>query len=102
MSNGLRIVGRKLLQKSKLEYAPFRSVCFEGWFIGAFNKVDQARIKEVGVDRAAAEWLLRCGAGVRWTGSKKFLHDYNTLLTTNMRLQIAEIDATEAAIMEEA
>ena len=37
-----------------------------GWFDAAFNKYDPDRIREVGADRAAAEWLLRCGAGVRW------------------------------------
>ena len=40
---------------------------FLGWFDAAFNKYDEARVKEVGADRAAAEWLLRCGAGeVGW------------------------------------
>ena len=37
-----------------------------GWFDAAFNNYDPDRIREVGADRAAAEWLLRCGAGVRW------------------------------------
>ena len=36
---------------------------FMGWFDAAFNRYDEARVKEVGADRAAAEWLLRCGAG---------------------------------------
>ena len=26
------------------------------------------RIKDVGPDRACAEWLLRCGAGLKWKG----------------------------------
>lgn len=30
------------------------------------NRVDRSRIEEVGPDRACAEWLLRCGAGVKW------------------------------------
>ena len=30
------------------------------------NQVDSERVKEVGVDRACAEWILRCGGGVQW------------------------------------
>lgn len=78
-----------------------RDACFDGWFVSVFNKVDKGRIKEVGVDRAAAEWLLRCGAGVRWKNSDKFLRDYNSLPSSNIRnVRIVAIDGTEAAIME--
>lgn len=41
---------------------------FWGWFNSIFNMVDANRIEEVGPDRAAAEWLLRCGAKVKWKG----------------------------------
>ena len=63
-------------------------------------RVDPARIKEVGPDRAAAEWLLRCGAGVRWKGSEKQLTDYNSLSPGGFRQNfIEEIDATNSCIM---
>ena len=38
------------------------------------NLVDCLRLlivshyQEVGIDRAAAEWVLRCGGGITWTG----------------------------------
>ena len=41
---------------------------FFGWLNSIFNKVDPQRIADVGADRAAAEWLLRCGAAVKWKG----------------------------------
>lgn len=63
--------------------------------------MDESRIKEVGPDRACAEWLLRCGAGVKWDkGPDEYLRDYNSLPAGNYRaLKIGEIDATNSAIM---
>lgn len=66
----------------------------------SFVRVDGARIKEVGPDRACAEWLLRCGAAVKWDkGSEEWLKDYNSLPVGNYRLHITEIDATDSAVM---
>ncbi|CAL8081129.1 unnamed protein product [Orchesella dallaii] len=72
-----------------------------GWLNSIFNRVDESRIKEVGPDRACAEWLLRCGAGVKWDkGSDEWLRDYNSLPAGNYRgLRIVEIDATDSAVM---
>jgi len=63
--------------------------------------VDDSRVKDVGPERAAAEWLLRCGAGVRWKDSESsFVKDYNSLPPGNYRnLFIEEIDATDSCIM---
>ncbi|XP_064483897.1 ATP synthase subunit s, mitochondrial-like [Ornithodoros turicata] len=73
---------------------------FWQWLNGIFNKVDEDRIKEVGPDRAAAEWLLRCGAAVKWQGAQQYHTDYNSLPTSNIRLlKIEEIDATDSSIM---
>ncbi|KAI9556355.1 hypothetical protein GHT06_018929 [Daphnia sinensis] len=73
---------------------------FWGWLNMITNKVDDSRIKEVGPDRAAAEWLLRCGAGVRWKDRDSILTDYNSLPPGGYRsLFIEEIDATGSCIM---
>lgn len=71
------------------------------WFIlKPYYRVDESRIKDVGPDRAAAEWLLRCGAGVRWKDHESTLKDYNSLPPGGYRsLYIEEIDATESCIM---
>lgn len=62
---------------------------------------DGNRIKEVGPDRACAEWLLRCGAFVRWKDSEKFHKDYNTLPNVNLdKFKIEEVNADEAAVMD--
>lgn len=71
------------------------------WFINTWNKHDTERIKEVGTDRAAAEWLLRCGAGVTWKGAVKPLKDYNALPVGNYRKhKIWKIDATDSCVMD--
>jgi len=71
-----------------------------GWLNSITNKVDTSRIKDVGPDRAAAEWLLRCGAGVRWKGHNTNLNDYNSLPPGGYRhLFIEEVDATDSCIM---
>ncbi|XP_057374532.1 ATP synthase subunit s, mitochondrial-like [Daphnia carinata] len=73
---------------------------FWGWLNMITNKVDDSRIKDVGPDRAAAEWLLRCGAGVRWKDKEAILTDYNSLPPGGYRsLYIEEIDASGSCIM---
>ncbi|XP_042186230.1 ATP synthase subunit s, mitochondrial [Oncorhynchus tshawytscha] len=73
---------------------------FWGWLNAVFNKVDYERIKAVGPDRAAAEWLTRCGAKVRFQGFDRWQHDYNGLPTGPLgRYKIQGIDATDSCIM---
>ncbi|KAG6925580.1 ATP synthase, H+ transporting, mitochondrial Fo complex subunit s (factor B) [Chelydra serpentina] len=73
---------------------------FWGWLNAVFNKVDYERIQAVGPDRAASEWLLRCGALVRFQGYDKWQQDYNGLPTGPLgKYQIQAIDATESCIM---
>ncbi|KAJ4920536.1 hypothetical protein JOQ06_022669 [Pogonophryne albipinna] len=73
---------------------------FWGWLNAVFNKVDYERIQTVGPDRAAAEWLLRCGAKVRFQGLDRWQHDYNALPTGPLdSFKIQGIDATESCIM---
>ncbi|KAM6912495.1 ATP synthase subunit s, mitochondrial [Xenentodon cancila] len=73
---------------------------FWGWLNAVFNRVDYERIKAVGPDRAAAEWLLRCGAKVRFQGFDRWHRDYNGLPTGPLgRYKIQAIDATESCIM---
>ncbi|KAK7483527.1 hypothetical protein BaRGS_00025201 [Batillaria attramentaria] len=71
-----------------------------GWLNSVFNRVDEDRLKEVGPDRTCAEWLLRCGAGVRWKNMEHWERDYNSLPGSNYdRYKIEEIDATGSAVM---
>ncbi|XP_057716046.1 ATP synthase subunit s, mitochondrial [Corythoichthys intestinalis] len=73
---------------------------FWGWLNAVFNKVDYERIKAVGPDRAASEWLLRCGAKVRFLGLDRWHGDYNALPTGPLgRFKIQAIDATDSCIM---
>ncbi|XP_033917258.1 ATP synthase subunit s, mitochondrial [Melopsittacus undulatus] len=73
---------------------------FWGWLNAVFNKVDYERIQAVGPDRAASEWLLRCGALVRYQGYQKWQQDYSGLPTGPLgKYKIEAIDATESCIM---
>ncbi|XP_054303625.1 ATP synthase subunit s, mitochondrial isoform X7 [Pongo pygmaeus] len=73
---------------------------FWGWLNAVFNKVDYDRIRDVGPDRAASEWLLRCGAMVRYHGQERWQKDYNHLPTGPLdKYKIQAIDATDSCIM---
>nr|XP_037839871.1 ATP synthase subunit s, mitochondrial isoform X3 [Chlorocebus sabaeus] len=73
---------------------------FWGWLNAVFNKVDYDRIRDVGPDRAASEWLLRCGAMVRYHGQERWQTDYNHLPTGPLdKYKIQAIDATNSCIM---
>uniref|UniRef100_A0A9L0S894 Distal membrane arm assembly component 2 like n=1 Tax=Equus caballus TaxID=9796 RepID=A0A9L0S894_HORSE len=62
--------------------------------------VDHERIRDVGPDRAASEWLLRCGAMVRYQGQERWQKDYNHLPTGPLdKYKIQAIDATDSCIM---
>nr|CAD7567203.1 unnamed protein product [Timema californicum] len=60
--------------------------------------VDSDRIKEVGPDRACAEWLMKNGAFVKWENESDFLKNYDCLPPEDDRRHIVEVDATEASI----
>ncbi|KAJ9596858.1 hypothetical protein L9F63_012114 [Diploptera punctata] len=72
---------------------------FWQWLNIVWNRVDEDRIAAVGPDRACAEWLMRNGAYVKWTGAAEYLTDYNALPPEGMTRHIEEIDATESSIM---
>ena len=62
--------------------------------------MDTDRIKAVGPNRACAEWLLRCGASVKFMGYEKWNNDYNLLPTgAKEKYVIEEVDATDSCIM---
>ncbi len=64
------------------------------------TRYDKSRVDEVGPDRACAEWLIRCGAGVKWSKDSEWFRDYNSLPAGNFRaLKIVEIDGTDSAVM---
>ena len=69
------------------------------FFVFSF-RVDYDRLKLVGPDRTCAEWLLRCGAAVKWKDKEFWEKDYNLLPGSNFeRYKIEEIDGTGSAIM---
>nr|XP_054758769.1 ATP synthase subunit s, mitochondrial-like [Lytechinus pictus] len=90
-----RSIARGILLQHHLQSRPLW-----GMLNAVFNQVDRSRIKEVGPDRAAAEWLLRCGASVRFKNFERWTVDYNLLPTGGRdKLKIVEVDATDSSIM---
>jgi H+-transporting ATP synthase F0 complex subunit s len=69
-----------------------------GWLNAIFNQVDETRVKAVGPDLAAAEWLIRCGAGVKWSNTSGFTKEYNAL-PKHTSEKIIAIDATDSCVM---
>ena len=63
-------------------------------------RVDKKRIEEVGPNRAAAEWLLRCGAHIKLKNWGNYVNDYNKLPPGGSEsFQIVEIRAENSCIM---
>ncbi|VDN56090.1 unnamed protein product [Dracunculus medinensis] len=50
------------------------------WLLDGFNHYDDDRVREVGPDRAAAEWVVRCEGKVRFDVWDEFIENYNDLL----------------------
>lgn len=70
---------------------------FWGWLNKVHNHYSEVRIQEVGADRAAAEWLLRNGACVKWRGRDYYVNDYNELAGGREK-KIQEIIGIESSI----
>lgn len=68
----------------------------------AFNKVDIDRLNIVGPERLCAEWIIKNGGAIRFTGNPKVLVKQYDLLSDNFgfALKIKEIDATDSSIMK--
>ncbi|KAG6448869.1 ATP synthase subunit s, mitochondrial [Manduca sexta] len=63
-----------------------------------FNKPDPDRIKNLGPDRACAEWVLRNGGKIVWANGTT-LADYNLLPSEDRPVpKVVEIDGTDSSI----
>ncbi|XP_014677970.1 PREDICTED: ATP synthase subunit s, mitochondrial-like [Priapulus caudatus] len=70
------------------------------WLNAIFNMVSKDRIREVGPDRACVEWLMRCGAFVKFKDYERWQTDYNSLPGGGFeKYKIEKIDATDSAVM---
>ena len=77
------------------------------WIIDGFNLVDKSRVKEVGPDRAAAEWIVRNGGKIKFDNLSDVFSDYNALIKAtaeldpripNEQVHLVEIDATDSSV----
>ncbi|PIO65448.1 hypothetical protein TELCIR_12886, partial [Teladorsagia circumcincta] len=77
------------------------------WLLDGFNYYDISRVKEVGPDRAAAEWIVRCGGAVKFDKIGDTFDDYNALIKRTAELdprlpqdnvKVTHILAVEASV----
>merc|ERR1712080_46948 len=52
---------------------------FYNWLIDVFNRRDESRLKEIGPDRAAAEWIIRNGGKIKFASSHSWMENYASL-----------------------
>eukprot|EP00731_Ephydatia_muelleri_P027409 Em0019g282a len=72
----------------------FQKRGFFQWINFVFNRVDESRVKEIGPDRAAAEWILRLGGTVKFFSLETWSTDYNRLPSGSRdELKLEAIDA---------
>lgn len=71
------------------------------WINLIFNRMDEDRRKRFGPDRTCAEWILRNGGSVKFTGMDHHISDYNSLPPEGTALNLKEVDATESSIMHQ-
>lgn len=70
---------RNILSKTNRLCLYQQKSSFWEWLNNVHNHYSPIRIEEAGADRAAAEWLLRNGASVKWRGRDYYVTDYNEL-----------------------
>ncbi|XP_017876652.1 ATP synthase subunit s, mitochondrial [Ceratina calcarata] len=87
-------LGTAIFQSTQNQRRPFFY-----WIVLVFNRVDEDRIKQLGPDRACAEWLLRNGASVRWKGFSEKLTDFNALPSSG-NYYIEAVEANNAGICD--
>ncbi|XP_017757851.1 PREDICTED: ATP synthase subunit s, mitochondrial [Eufriesea mexicana] len=88
----------------RLTSAVFQSTKYQSrplfyWLVVIFNRVDVERVKQVGPDRACAEWLLKNGAFVRWKNFSELLTDYNAI-PSGKNYYIEAVEANNAGICD--
>uniref|UniRef100_A0A0K0ED72 ATP synthase subunit s, mitochondrial n=1 Tax=Strongyloides stercoralis TaxID=6248 RepID=A0A0K0ED72_STRER len=77
------------------------------WVLERFNLVDKQRLKDVGPDRCAAEWIVKSGGKIMFDKIPDVFEDYNTLIRVTSELdprnpnddvKLIWIDATDTSI----
>ena len=64
------------------------------------KRFDEKRVEEAGPNRACAEWLLKCGASIKFRNWGNFVDDFNKIPPGSFeQYLIEEIRAENACIM---
>ncbi|XP_057316275.1 ATP synthase subunit s, mitochondrial-like [Hydractinia symbiolongicarpus] len=69
---------------------------FYSWLIEVFNTKDVQRVKKVGPDRAASEWILRNGGKVKFSSSITWISNYGG--SGGGSMELVGIDANGVAL----
>merc|ERR1712048_418913 len=70
------------------------------WLNNIFNKRDMERLREVGPDRAAAEWVIRNGGCVQFKNSVGWQQDMQMVNMLGRKSPLVAIDALGNSITE--
>uniref|UniRef100_A0A0N4Z903 ATP synthase subunit s, mitochondrial n=1 Tax=Parastrongyloides trichosuri TaxID=131310 RepID=A0A0N4Z903_PARTI len=77
------------------------------WILEGFNMVDKERLRDVGPDRLAAEWIVKCGGKIKFDKMPDIFEDYNALIRTTAeldprkpedRVKLIWIDASNSSV----
>uniref|UniRef100_A0AC35F1T6 Mitochondrial ATP synthase regulatory component factor B n=1 Tax=Panagrolaimus sp. PS1159 TaxID=55785 RepID=A0AC35F1T6_9BILA len=77
------------------------------WLIDGFNFRDMSRLKEIGPDRLAAEWIVKNGGAIKFDKLSTRFDDFNMLIRATAELDprvpaeqvhLIEIDATDSSV----
>ena len=76
-----------------------RSRLFYGFINLAFNQYDSERVKSVGPDTAAAEWIVKNEGSIKGIGNSTWIKDYNGLSSCyGPRFKLTHVEAVNIDI----
>jgi len=70
------------------------------WLNYMFNRKDESRVKEVGADRAASEWIIRNGGKVKFSTSKTWQSNFSMVTVSQNAARLVAIHADEASLTD--
>ncbi|KRY17479.1 Dual specificity tyrosine-phosphorylation-regulated kinase mbk-2 [Trichinella patagoniensis] len=74
------------------------TILFNKFIDNYYNRYNKNRVKQLGCQRCCAEWLIRCAAIFRVSGSSEFVSSKRQLLQLLEPFEIEEVDCSDSCI----
>ncbi|KAL1236306.1 ATP synthase subunit s [Trichinella pseudospiralis] len=86
--------------KTEVFYSTNRTytILFNKFIDNYYNRYNKNRVKQLGCQRCCAEWLIRCAAIFRVSGSSEFVSSKRQLLQLSEPFEIEEVDGSDSCI----